>query len=80
MFGDDSIKRYIPRIWLNFLNLLAVESEADEFRLEPMSFVPKERKAAIKVCATHADTVPVFVECNDRCNDEIYILRLNLYT
>ena len=79
VFANDSVKRYIPRIWLNFLNLLAVKSKADKLRFEPISFVPQERKAAIKVCAAHANTMSVLVECDDRCDNEIDILRSNLH-
>ena len=56
-FSDDSIKWYIPRICLDFLDSLAVEGEADELGMQPASAVPEERKTAIEIASTHADSI-----------------------
>ena len=78
MFSDDSIKWYIPRIWLNFLNLLTVESETHELRFEPVFLVTQKCETTIEVCAAHANSMPMFVECDDRCDYQIDVLRCNL--
>jgi len=75
MFSDNSIKRYIPRIWLNFLNLLTVESKADELWSAPVFLMAKKSKTAIEVSAAHADSMPVLVECNHWRNYQIDVPR-----
>jgi len=36
VIANNAIKPYIPRIWRNLLDLLALERNADQFRLNPV--------------------------------------------
>jgi len=79
-FSDHFIKRYIPRIWLDFLYALAFESYANELWSQPMFPVFQECKTAIEVCAAHTYSISVLVKRNDRRYHKIEFARRNLRT
>lgn len=70
-FGINSIKSYIPRIWLDFLDSLAIVRKADEFWMKPVTPEFQERKGAVEVAAAHADAMPGLVKRDERCDDDV---------
>jgi len=69
--GDNAVKPYIPRVWLDFLDFLALERDADQFGLQPVASMPKMGKTTIVVTATHANTIVFIVESDSRSNDNV---------
>ena len=76
-FGHYSIKPYIPRIWLDFLDFLAGERDADELRMKPVAPGFEERETGIEIASAHADSMAVIVECDDRSDDHVDCCRFN---
>ena len=70
-FGNNAENRYIPRIWRDFFDPLALESDTDQLRVKPVIPLPEKCKSAIEVSATHAKTVPAVVESDEWSNDNI---------
>ena len=70
-FRDHCIKRYIPRVWRNFLDFLATKGNADQFGAKPFFPVAQVREASVVIGATHADAVAVVVESNGWRDDNI---------
>ena len=64
-------KRYIPRIWRDFLGFLAVESETDELRSVPTLSAVEECEAAIEIPAAHTDSIAIRIENDDRRHDYV---------
>ncbi len=75
LVGNDPIKPYIPSIWRNFLDFLAVKRNAEEFGPQPVCSMTQECKTAIEIPCAHTDTMVVFVESNGRRNNKIEFLR-----
>ena len=73
--GKNRIKPYIPRIWPYFLNFLASEGNADQFRSKPQLPVLKVREATIEISSAHTDPVVVFVESDCRRNRNVQVAR-----
>jgi len=71
--AENAIKPYIPRLWRDFLDFLALERKADKLWSQPTLSPLKERKRPIEVTAAHADSIALFIECNDRCHDDINV-------
>ncbi len=65
------IKPYIPRIWRDFLDLLALERHANKFRSQPAPTISQVGKTAIVVSASHADAIALIIESDRRRNDNI---------
>src|SRR5210317_870434 len=76
-FREDAKNPYIPRVWRDFLHSLALKGNADEFWAQPVISIGEERKGAIEITAAHPNAVPVIVECNQRCHDDIEFTWLN---
>ena len=74
---DNSIKRYIPRIWLNFLDFLAAKGNANQFRANPISTMSKMGETTIVIRASHADAIAVLVECNSRRYYHVELSRID---
>ena len=70
-FGDHTIKPYIPRIWIDFLDFLALIRNADEFWSNPMSSIAQECETTIVITTSHPDAIVVSVECNQWRDDYI---------
>ena len=70
-FGNYLINRYIPRVWGDFLDSLAVKREANQLRSAPSTPPFQKLKTAIEVTAAHADSITVVVEYDNRCDDEV---------
>ena len=70
-FGDDREKRYVPRVWGDFSDLLAGKSGADEFWVKPGVAMTKKRKSPVEIAAAHANAMIVAVESDDGRNDGI---------
>jgi hypothetical protein len=75
LVGDYAINPYIPRLWHDFLDFLALKRNANQFRTNPVSPVSQERKAPIEIAATHADSMATLVKRNGRCDDEVEFSR-----
>jgi len=78
IFCDYSIKPYVPRVWRNFLNCLAIKCRANQLRAQPVTPVLQKRKTAIVIPATHSNLMVLIVEGNNRCDDEINRTRRNI--
>ena len=78
MFSDHFIKRYIPRIWLDFLNLLTIKGNANKFRSQPKRLVFKKGETTVEVRAAHTYSMTVLIKGNNGRYDEIEFLWLNL--
>ena len=76
-FREYSENRYIPRISRDFLCFLALEGKADQFRPQPVSAPGKKGKSAIEEAATHADTISLTVECNERSDNNVQPVRVD---
>ena len=76
MFGNDSIKRYIPRIWRNFLDFLAIEGNANQLWAKPDLSVAEVCKTAVVITAAHSDAIAIAVESNGRCDDDVETSRV----
>jgi hypothetical protein len=70
-FGNNAENRYIPRIWRDFFDSLALESDTDKFRVKPVIPVLEKRERAIEVTTTHTKTVPLIIEGEERSDDNI---------
>ena len=76
-FGDYPIKPYIPRVWGDFLDFLAIESDAEQLRPQPFPSMSQEVKAAIEVASTHTNSMFVVIKRNYRCDDDIDRFRID---
>ncbi|MCG8370650.1 MAG: hypothetical protein MJA32_09090 [Proteobacteria bacterium] len=74
---DDTIKPYIPRLWANFLDFLALIRDADELGTNPVPSIAQEREAAVVVTAPHSYAIALCVECDGRRNDHVERPRLD---
>ena len=70
-FSENTIKSYIPSVWRDFLDFLALESDAHQFRSEPVFSMPQERKAAIVETSTHAYSIEIAIECDGRRDNNL---------
>ena len=75
-FGNNRIKRYIPRVWRNFLDFLTTKRNADQLWSKPLFSMTQMCKAAIVISASHADPVVSIVVRNRRRNDNVQTLRV----
>ena len=75
LIREYPIKPYIPRIWRNLLDFLALKGDAEQLWANPVLAMFQKRKTSVVVSAAHAYPVPVLVECDRRCNDEFEFLR-----
>ena len=79
-FRIDAENWHIPRVWRDFFDSLALEGNADKPGSKPVPAVAEKSECPIEVTAAHADTVPPFVECNERSDHDIeftYVDRLS---
>ena len=76
--ADNVGKPYIPRIWRYFLDFLTIECKPDELWPQPGMSASQECKRAIEVAAAHADTIACIIECDERCNYDIEVGRVDL--
>ena len=74
---DNAIKRYIPSVWRNFLDFLAVKGNAEKFGSPPGFAMAQKRKTTIEVTGAHPDAMVLFIESDRRGNNEVEIFRLN---
>ena len=51
------IKRYIPSVWRNFLNFLALKCNADQLWSNPVFSIPQMGKATIEISSAHTDAM-----------------------
>ena len=65
------VKRYVPRVWGDFLDFLAVKRDVDQLRSQPLSSMSQEVKVAVEVTAAHANAMVLIVEGNDWRDNEI---------
>lgn len=79
-FGNNAENRYIPRIWRDFFDPLALESDTDKFRVKPVIPVPEKPERAIEVTTTHTKTVSLIVEGKERSDDNIEPARFDRIT
>ena len=79
-FGKNAIKPYIPRIWAYFLDFLALERNSGKFWTKPLSLVLQKGKTTVEVATAHADSVHVFIKCDQWSNDDIELFWGNFNT
>jgi len=71
IFCGYSIKPYVPRVWRNFLDFLAIKCRANQLRAQPVTPVLQKRKTAIVLPATYSNSIVLIVIGNNRRDDEI---------
>ena len=76
---DRAKKPYIPRIWGYFLYLLAGECQSDHLGMKPGLPLFEECESPVKVAATHADTVILLIERDDRRDHDVEHARRDDY-
>jgi len=54
---DYAEKRYIPRVWDDFLHFLTSKRDAHQFRAQELLPVQKKAKSPVKIAAAHTDSV-----------------------
>jgi len=80
MFRDDSIKPYVPGVWLDFLDSLAFKREPEQFWPQPAPLVIQESKTTIKIATTHSDSVSEVIKSDNRRDHEVDLSRRNSQT
>ncbi len=79
-FCINAIKLYIPRVWSNFLDFLAIERKPDQFRFVPKTSVSQERETSIEISAAHSDSMAIIIKSNDGCKNNVDSFRCNKRT
>ena len=72
-FGKYLINRYIPRVWRNLLDFLAVKRNADQLGSSPAPPMFQEGETPVEVTAAHADPMTLRIECNDRRDHKVAV-------
>ena len=71
-----AVKPYIPRVWLNCLDFLAIKSDAYQFGPQPVLSVLQKWEAAVEVAAAHSNSMKVIIECNNWSDDNINLISI----
>jgi len=74
-FSNYPIKWYIPRVWREILDFLAIKRDADQFWPQPFSTLFQKMKTTIEVAATHPDSKTLLIESDDRRDYDIKCIR-----
>ena len=78
--GNDAENRYIPRIWRDFFDPLAIESDTDQFRVKPVIPTFEKCECAIEITTAHTKTVSLVIESEERGDDDIESACINRIT
>ena len=73
------IKPYIPSVWRNCLDFLALKCDTDQLWSNPVFAIPQMGKTTIKISSAHTDAMSLPVECNGRSDDKVEMFWLDQY-
>lgn len=70
-FSNYSIKWYIPRVWRDILDFLAVKRDANQFWTQPFSTPFQKVKTTVEVTSAHSYSKTILIESDDRRDNDI---------